>query len=86
MKIIKIILALLGIVFGVMLMFWLFGVVWALLGYAFWLAVVGAIGYGAYKLLTRGQNKQIDSSVFTEIEGRDYSLSWEDYDRKYLKK
>lgn len=69
-----------------MLMFWLFGVVWALLGYAFWLAVVGAIGYGAYKLLTRGQNKQIDSSVFTEIEGRDYSLSWEDYDRKYLKK
>ena len=86
MNFIKIILAFLGIVFGIMLLFWVLGLVGTLLGYAFWLAVVGAIGYGGYRLLTMGRRKEIDNSAFSEIESRDYSLSWEEYDRKYLKK
>ncbi len=87
MKFIKVILTLLAIMFGVMAVFWLLGIVWTLFGYAFWLGVVAALGYGGYKLFKKLENKALASgSGFPEIEDRDYTLSWEEYNRKYLKK
>lgn len=87
MKLIKIILTLLAVMFGVMAAFWLLGIVWSLLGYAFWFGVVAALGYGGYRLVRSFSRKSLDSgTVYDEIEARDYAMSWEEYDRKYLNK
>jgi drug/metabolite transporter (DMT)-like permease len=87
MNFIKVILAILGLMFGVMLLFWLIGVVSSLLWYGFWLGLVAAIGYGGYKLFTKAEKKLVGpGNAYDEIGERDYSLSWEEYDKKYLKK
>jgi hypothetical protein len=87
MKLIKLILAMLGLVFGVMLFFWLFGLVSTLLWYGIVLGFLGAIGYGSYKLFRRAENKYVGSGAAGGfIEERDFSLSWEEYDKKYLNK
>ncbi len=87
MNFIKIILSILALIFGVMAVFWLFGIIWSLLGYAFWFGLLAAVGYGGYRLFTAGKNKAIGSgSAYGEIDDRDFDMSWEEYDRKYLKK
>jgi len=87
MKLIKLILAILGVIFGVMLFFWLFGLVTSLLWYGLVIGVLGAIGYGGYRLFKRAESKYVTGgSASGLIEERDFSLSWEEYDRKYLNK
>ena len=87
MKFIKLILAILGLIFGVMLFFWLFGLITSLLWYGFWIGLLAAVGYGGYKLFRKAENKYVGSGPATAyLDERDYSLSWEEYDRKYLKK
>lgn len=87
MRFIKIVLTVIAIVFGTMAAFWLLGVVWSLFGYAFWLGLLAAVGYGGYKLFTRAEQKYVTGpSARGEIEDRDFSLSWEEYGRKYLNK
>ena len=83
MKFIKVILTLLAIMFGVMAVFWLLGIVWSLFGYAFWLGVVAALGYGGCQPRQKLSEKALaPGRGFPAIEG----LSWEEYNRKYLKK
>ncbi len=87
MNIIKIILAILGIILGVMVFFWLIGVVYSLIWYLFWIGVIGAIGYGGYKLFKRAENKYVGGGTVGEIgDTRDFDMSWEEYDKKYLHK
>ncbi|HSU24906.1 MAG TPA: hypothetical protein VLI65_02890 [Pyrinomonadaceae bacterium] len=87
MNFIKIILAILGAIFGVMLLFWIIGLVSTLLWYGFWIGLLAAVGYGGYKLFKKAENKYVGpGSTAGYIDERDFSLSWEDYDRKYLKK
>lgn len=87
MNIIKIILAILGIILGVMVFFWLIGVVYSLIWYLFWIGVVGAIGYGGYKLFKKAEDKTLGGGYGGEIGGtRDFDMSWEEYERKYLSK
>ena len=87
MKVIKFILAILGMIFGVMLFFWLFGLVSTLLWYAVMFGLLAAVGYGGYKLFVRAEQKYVgDGAAGGYLDDRDYSLSWEEYDRKYLKK
>lgn len=87
MKLIKLILGMLGLIFGVMLFFWLFGLVSTLLWYGIVLGFLGAIGYGGYKLFRKAENKYVGAGTAGGyIEDRDFNLSWEDYDKKYLKK
>ena len=87
MNFIKIILAILGIIFGVMLFFWVVGIVSSLIWYALVVGVLAAIGYGGYKLFKKAEDKYVgEGSTAGYIDERDYSLSWEEYDRKYLKK
>ncbi|MGH9819095.1 MAG: hypothetical protein ACRD43_02905 [Pyrinomonadaceae bacterium] len=87
MNIIKVILAILGLIFGVMLFFWLFGLITSLLWYAFWIGLIAAGGYGVYRLFRKAETKYLGSgSAGGYIEDRETNLSWEDYDRKYLHK
>jgi hypothetical protein len=50
MDFIKIILAALGLLFAVLVIFWLIGFISTILWYLFWIGVIGAIGYAGYKL------------------------------------
>jgi hypothetical protein len=87
MNFIKLILAILGLIFGVMLFFWLFGLVTSLIGWALWIGVIAAIGYGGYKLFTKLESRVLGQGKANELgDSRDFNLSWEEYDRKYLKK
>ncbi len=87
MNFIKVILAILGLIFGVMLFFWLFGLITSLLWYGFWIGLLAAAGFGGYKLFKKAENKYVGGgSTAGYIDERDYSLSWEEYDKKYLKK
>ena len=86
MNFIKVILAILGLIFGVMLFLWLFGLITSLLWYGFWIGVIGAIGYGGYKLFKKAENKAVGPGTTNYIDDRDFSLSWEEYDKKYLNK
>ena len=56
MNFIKIILAILGIIFGVMLFFWVVGIVSSLIWYALVVGVLAAIGYGGYKLFKKAED------------------------------
>jgi len=87
MNFIKIILAILGLVFGVMVVFWLFGIVYSMLWYVFWLGLLGAVGYGGYKLFTKVESRVLGAGKANELDNtRDFDMSWEDYERKYLSK
>jgi hypothetical protein len=87
MKLIKFVMAVLGLIFGVMLFFWVFGLVTSLLWYGIVIGVLGAIGYGGYKLFKKAEGKYVGGgSQGSLTDDRDFSLSWEEYDRKYLKK
>ena len=87
MNIIKMILAVLGIVFGVIAFFWLLGIISSLLWYGFWIGLLAAVGYGGYKLFQRAEAKTLGGGSASELNGvRDYDMSWEEYERKYLSK
>jgi hypothetical protein len=86
MNFIKLILAILGVIFGVMLFFWLFGIITTLLWYGVWIGLLAAVGYGGYKMFRKAENKYVGPGTAGYLDDRDFSLSWEEYDRKYLKK
>ena len=88
MNFIKFVIAVLGLVFGVMLFFWLFGLITSLLWYGIWIGLLAAVGYGGYKLFKKAENKYVGDGAASGgyIDDRDFNLSWEEYDRKYLKK
>ena len=87
MNFIKIILVILGVIFGFMVVSWLLGMVWGLLGWAFWIGVIAALGYGGYKLFTKFESRVLGSRTPEELpDSRDFNMSWEEYDRKYLHK
>ena len=87
MNIIKIILAILGLIFGVIVAFWLVGIVYSLLWYVFWIGIIGAAGYGGYKLFKKAESKALGGGSVNGIgEARDFDMSWEEYERKYLTK
>jgi len=56
MNIIKIILAVLGVVFGVIVFFWLLGIISSLLWYGFWIGLLAAVGYGGYRMFKKAES------------------------------
>jgi hypothetical protein len=87
MNFIKLILTLLGLIFGVMLFFWLFGLITSLIWYGFWIAVIAGVGYGGYRLFTKVERKALEAEKYSGLGANyDVNMSWDDYERKYLKK
>jgi hypothetical protein len=87
MNFIKIVLAILGLIFGVMLFFWVIGFLYSIVWYALWVGILGAIGYGGWKLFRKLEDKTLGAGNVGEIDGvRDIHMSWDEYQRKYLQK
>ena len=86
MNIIKVILAILGIFFAGMVVLWLLGWVTTLLWYVFWIGILGGVVYGGYKLFTRLEAKVLGSDARSSLPPGDIQMSWDEYDKKYLRK
>ena len=87
MNIIKLILAMIGLVFVGMLLLWVLGFIGSLLSWAFWLGLIGLIGYGGYRLFRKIEDKALGSNPHDGIgTGMDINMSWDEYDKKYLHK
>jgi hypothetical protein len=86
MNIIKLILAILGIFFAGMVVLWLLGWVGTLLWYVFWIGLLGGIAYGGYKLFTKIEAKALGADRHSGIGSGDIQMSWDEYDKKYLRK
>ncbi|MET0752441.1 MAG: hypothetical protein ABWZ66_03675 [Pyrinomonadaceae bacterium] len=85
---IKIFLAALGLVFLAMILFWIVGIISAILWFVIWAGLIGVIGYGAYKFLSKTEEKpklaEKTPIAIAEIKSVDRQL--EEYKRKYLPK
>ncbi|MCV6070174.1 hypothetical protein OFP26_31855, partial [Escherichia coli] len=82
MDFIKFILILLGLIFGAMFFLWLFGLITSLLWYGFWIGLLAAVGYGGFRLFRRAEDRFVGhGSVYGEIDERDFSLTWDEYEK-----
>ena len=87
MNIIKLILGALGLVFGVLVVLWVLGFVWSIIWYLLFFGIIGALGYGGYKLFKKAEAKALGHESYTGIGGgSDINMSWDEYDKKYLHK
>jgi hypothetical protein len=87
MNLIKLILAAIGLIFVGMLLLWVLGFLSSILWYVFWIGVLGAIGYGGYRLFLKIEQKALRSDPRAGLGGgADINMSWDEYERKYLKK
>ena len=87
MNFFKVVFAVLGLIFGVMLFFWLFGLVTSLLWYGLVFGVIGAIGYSGYRLFKKAENRFVGPGAERDyLDARDYHTSWDEYKQKYLSK
>ncbi len=87
MTILKLILGAIGLIFVGMLLLWVLGVIGSLLWYVFWIGLLGAIGYGGYRLFLKAEAKALGSDPRAGLGSpTDINMSWDEYDRKYLRK
>ena len=86
MNIIKIILAAIGLVFVGMALLWVLGFLSSIIWYVFWIGLLGAVGYGGYKLFLKAEAKALRSDPHAGLGGADINMSWAEYERKYLRK
>lgn len=86
MNIIKLILTLLGIVFGTLIVLWVLGFVWSLIWYIVFFGIIAALGYGGYRLFKKAEAKALGYESHTGISAGDINMSWDEYDKKYLHK
>ena len=88
MNIIKFILGAIGLIFVGMLLLWVLGFLSSILWYVFWIGLIGAIGYGGYRLFRKIEDKALGASQQDGLGtgGMDINMSWDEYERKYLRK
>ena len=87
MKLIKWLMLALGLILLVMVGFWAAGIVYALLWYAFWIGLLGVVGYGGYKLLKKDEPRQLEEKTpiaVAELKNADRALK--EYKDRYLPK
>jgi amino acid permease len=85
----KIVLVCLGLIFGVYVLFWLIGIVSALLWYLFVAATFIGAGYVGYRLLKRDHKPELEGRTnVSQLEFDDArdERALEEYRRKYLNK
>jgi hypothetical protein len=86
MNIIKLILGILGIIFGTLVVLWILGFLWSIVWYLVVFGLLGAIGYTGYKLFKKAEAKALGSDPYSGIGTGDINMSWDEYDKKYLHK
>ncbi len=87
MNIIKFILGAIGLIFVGMLLLWVLGFLSSIIWYLFWIGFLGAIGYGGYRLFRKIEDKALGTGMSGGIgTGTDINMSWDEYERKYLRK
>jgi hypothetical protein len=88
MKFIKFVLIALALLLLVWFGFWAIGIVSALLWYAVVIGVIGAVGYGGYRLLKKDDTpKRLEEKLPIGIaEMKDSDRALDEYKRKYLPK
>jgi hypothetical protein len=86
MNIIKFILGVIGLIFVGMVLLWVLGFLSSLLWYLFWIGLLGAIGYGGYRLFLKAEAKALGSERRTGLDPADIQMTWDEYDKKYLRK
>ena len=51
------------------------------------LALVGGVVYGGYKLFRKAEDRYVGAgSAQGSLDSRDYQMSWDEYEKKYLHK
>ena len=87
MNIIKFILAALGLVFGALILMWVLGFVWSIVWYLAVFGIIGAIGFGGWRVFRKLEDKALGTSARNDLgTGVDINMSWDEYERKYLNK
>ncbi len=89
MNLLKFILILLAVGLGIWILFWLLGIVSALLWYLFWIGLIAFGGYVGYKLFLGKDDEtpQLGEKKPTAIsEMQDFDRALEDYKSKTLRK
>jgi len=86
MNIIKFILGALGLIFVGMLLLWVLGFLSSILWYVFWIGLLGIVGYGGYKLFLKAEAKALGAERHAGLDPADIQMSWDEYDKKYLRK
>lgn len=87
MNLIKIILAAIALVFIGMAGLWVPGFLSTIIWYVFWIGLLGAVGYGGYKLFLKAEAKALRSDPHAGLgSGSEINMSWDEYDKKYLRK
>jgi len=84
MKFIKWLLVIFGLLLLIWFGFWAVGIVYSLLWYVFLLAVVGAIGFGGYKLLAKKEEtRKLPENTPIAIAEMRTDRVLEEYKKKY---
>ena len=88
MNILKLILAAIGLVVVGLILLTVLGWVGSLLSWAFWLGLIGVVGYGGYRLFLAVERKALNADPHSGLGSgpADINMSWDEYERKYLKK
>jgi hypothetical protein len=86
MSIIKLILGIIGIFIAGMVVLWVLGILSSLVWYLFWIAVLGGLAWGGYKLFKKVEAKALGSDPHAGLGRGDIQMSWDEYDKKYLHK
>jgi hypothetical protein len=86
MNIIKFILGVIGLVFVGMVLLWVLGFLSSILWYVFWIGLLGAIGYAGYKLFLKAEAKALGADRHAGLDPADIQMTWDEYDKKYLRK
>jgi hypothetical protein len=86
MNILKFLLAIIGIALGIYFVFWILGILGTLLWYGVMLALMGGVVYGGYRLFRKAEDRYVGSGPARGELERDYQMSWDEYEKKYLHK
>ena len=89
MDVIKLILIAIGLIAIVVVGIWLIGIISALLWFALWIGLIGAIAYGGYKLFFEKKKETVlldEKSPIVIAEMKDVDRTLEEYKRKTLPK
>jgi hypothetical protein len=82
----KLIFTIIATIFGVVLAFYLLGILISWLSYFFWFAVVGGVAYGGYRLYKAVSKPELQPKPTAfELDFDESQRTLEEYKQKYLK-